>query len=102
MRALRRGPEFLVGDVGERGGCVGQKRCTGCPVGDQGLVCDVRGVDEALAGDASAGDFVSRVEFFGDAGNAPKRTEYVPVGVVEGLGSDVTSYMDRELSNERR
>ena len=68
----------------------------------------MRGVDEALAavpegqGDASAGDFVSRVEFFGDAGNAPKRTEYVPVGVVEGLGSDVTSYMDRELSNERR
>ena len=50
-----------------------------CPVGDQAPVCDVRGVDEALAGDATAGDFVSRVEFFGDAGNAPKRTEYVPV-----------------------
>ena len=54
----------LIGVVGERGGCVGQERCASCPVGDQGLVCDVRGVGDALAavpegqGDASTGDFV--------------------------------------------
>ena len=52
-------------------------------------------------GDATAGDFVSRVEFFGDAGNAPKRTEYVPVGVVEGLVSDVISNALEEEGNPR-
>ena len=61
----------------------------------------MRGVDEALAGDASAGDFVSRVEFFGDAGNAPKRTEYVPVGVVEGLGSDVIWIANYRTNEDR-
>ena len=61
----------------------------------------MRGVDEALAGDASAGDFVSRVEFFGDAGNAPKRTEYVPVGIVESLGGDVVRSALEEEGNPR-
>ena len=50
-----RGAWYLADGLGERG----------CPVGDQGLVCDVRGVGKALAAvpegqvDASAGDFVS-------------------------------------------
>ena len=67
----------------------------------------MRGVDEALdavpegQGDASAGDFVIRVEFFGDAGDASKRTENVPVGIVEGLGSDVIRDALEEEGNPR-
>ena len=71
------------------------------------MVCDVRGVGEALAAvpegqsDASAGDFVSRVEFFGNAGNASKRTENVPVGIVESLGSDAIRDALEEEGNPR-
>ena len=67
----------------------------------------MRGVGEALAavpegqGDASAGDFVSRVEVFGDAGDTSKCTENVPVGIVEGLGSDVIRDTLEEEGNPR-
>ena len=77
--------EVFVDDVFERRGFLSQERSACCPVSDQGLVCDVRGVGEALAamperqGDASEGDFVSLVEVRGCADDASERVDEVPV-----------------------
>ena len=62
-----------------------EQRVPRCQLGDQGVVCDVRGVGEALAamperqGDASVGDFVSLVEVRGCADDASERVDEVPV-----------------------
>ena len=75
----------VIDDAPECGGCLSQERSACCPVSDQGLVCDVRGVGEALAamperqGDASEGDFVSLVEVRGCADDASERVDEVPV-----------------------